>query len=552
MAGADDTRDGDADIEEQFVDPVNEAAADLSTVPLTRLASSTPAATRPSRTGSDLEGLIGGRWSALLGGLAVALGVLFLARYSIEVGLLGPRARTAMGALMSVTLFLAGEIMRRRDRREAAPILMSPDIPGILTGAAAVGAFGTMYAAYALYGFIGPATAFVGLTVLGIASLLFSAVHGPKLAALGLIGAYASPLLVSSDTPNPVVFGLHILVVTAAVMGVARIRGWLWLAIGGIIGSTVLSPLLLAIGSDTAGAMLAVLLLALFGVHIASLVLGIAERPRPSEDRPALKVAFVAILGVVLVGVVATWTGGGHFSVLASISVLAAVLMAAAGYWPAMSLVAPVSAVLVVLTQISLKVDFPLLTGMTTGIDMRDGVISADIAGLVRNALFLAVPSFVLAVWFGLRAAPSAPRMAGRLALAATIIGVLTIAAIYLAVAPFETDIATGLSALALAAVLVALTEAFTRARPEDWTAAAPAWLAVGAVALLGLAVGILLTRQRMPVGFAVSAAGACLVFRVRPVPALGWLAVVLALLASSGRIGYRLRAVARRPVRGA
>jgi len=102
-------------------------------------------------------------------------------------------------------------------------------------------------------------------------------------------------------------------------------------------------------------------------------------------------------------------------------------------------------------------------------------------------------------------------------------------------VAPFETHIATGLAALALAAVMVGLTEMFGRAREEDWSAPAPAWLAVGAVALAGLAVAILLTRQWMPIGFAVTAAGACQIYGKRPVPALGWLAVVLALLASSG-----------------
>ncbi|WP_417423436.1 DUF2339 domain-containing protein [Hoeflea sp.] len=514
--------------DEPIVEPVAARAAALA-------ADTSVSSVAGSRKSVDLEGLIGGRWSALLGGLAIALGVLFLARYSIEAGLLGPRARTAMGALMSVGLFAAGEVMRRRDRRDALPMLMTADIPGILTGAAAIGAFGTLYAAYALYGFIGPAIAFVGLTVVGIASLLLSAVHGPKLAAIGLVGAYAAPLLVSSDTPDPVAFGLHILVVTAAVMGVARIRGWLWLAIGGIVGSTLLTPLLLTIGTDVAGVMLGVLLLLLFGVHLGSLVVGVSDRPKPLADRPALWIAFAATLEIVLIAVVAAWTGGAHFPVLAAIPVLAAVLMAAAGTWPALSLVAPVSAALVVLTQISLRVDFPILTGMTTGIDLRDGMIAPDIAGFARDGLLLAVPSFALAVWFGLRAAPMAPKMAGRLALAATIIGVLAMTAFYLVVAPFETHVATGLAALALAAVIVALTEIFTRARPDDWSAPAPAWLAVGAVALTGLAIGILLTRQWMPLGFAVTVAGACMVYRVRPVPALGWLSVVLALLATSG-----------------
>lgn len=495
---------------------------------------SAPDGSRPGK-GMDLEGLIGGRWSALLGGLAVALGVLFLARYSIEAGLLGPRARMTMGTLMSLALFGAGEFMRRRDRREAMPTLMSADIPGILTGAGAIGAFGTIYAAYALYGFIGPAVAFVGLTVLGIASLLLSAVHGPKLAALGLVGAYASPLLVSSQEPNPVAFAAHILVVTAAVMGVARIRSWRWLAIGGITGSTGLALLLLTIGTLTAWFTLGILLLALFAVHVSSLVAGIETRPDPLEDRPAARLAIGAVLGVVLVGVLAILSWDSQVPLLLLVSGLAALLVAAGGIWPSLSLVVPASAALIVVAQLSLRIDFPVVPGITSGLDIRDGLMAPDVGGFVRDSLLLAVPSFLLAVFLGLRAAATAPGVAGRLSVAVSAITVLTMAVIYLSIAPFETHVPAGLAALALSAMMVGLTEKFGRARADDWSASAPAWLAVGAVALAGLAVAILLTRQWMPLGFAVTAAGACQIHGRRRVPALGWLAVVLALLASSG-----------------
>ena len=403
--------------------------------------------------GMDLESLIGGRWSALLGGLAVALGVLFLARYSIEAGLLGPRARMTMGTLMSLALFGAGEFMRRRDRREAMPTLMSADIPGILTGAGAIGAFGTLYAAYALYGFIGPAIAFVGLTVLGIASLLLSAVHGPKLAALGLIGAYASPLLVSSQEPNPVAFGAHILMVTAAVMGVARIRGWRWLAIGGIAGSTALALLLLTISTLTAWFTLGLLLVALFAVHVTSLVAGVEARPDPLEDRPAARLAIGAVLSVVLVGVLAILAWDTQVPLLLLISGLAALMVAAGGIWPSLSPVAPLSVVLIVVALLSLRIDFPVIAGITSGLDIRDGLMAPDLGGFVRNSLLLAVPSFLLAVFLGLRAVATAPVAAGRLAIAVSAITVLTMVAVYLSIAPFETHVPTGLAALALSAL---------------------------------------------------------------------------------------------------
>lgn len=509
-------------------DPV--AGSDTAAGPAMALASQ--ASVR--RKSADLESLIGGRWSALLGGLAVALGVLFLARYSIEAGLLGPRARMIMGTLMSLALFAAGEIMRRRDRQDALPTMMSADIPGILTGAGAIGAFGTIYAAYALYGFVGPAVAFVGLTLLGIASLLLSAVHGPKLAALGLIGAYAAPLLVSSQAPNPVAFGGHILVVTAAVMGVARIRGWRWLAIGGIAGSTVLSLLLLVIATDAARITFGVLLAALFAVHVTSLVAGISAHPDPLEDRPMSRLAMAATFAIVLVAVLGSVRGDEVIPLLLT-SGLAVLLMGAAGVWPSLSLAAPLSAVLIVAALLSLQLDSPIIAGLTSGVDIRDALVAPNLGGFVRSSLLIAVPSFLLAVFLGLKAAATAPLMAGRLALAAMIIAVLTMISIYLGIAPFQTHIVIGLSALASAAVMVGLTEIFGRARPDDWSAPAPAWLAVGAVALAALAVAILLTKQWMPLGFAVTAAGACQIYGKRPVPALGWLAAGLSLLVCTG-----------------
>ena len=115
------------------------------------------------RSSADLERAIGARWSVIVGGIAVALGAVFLVRYTIEAGLLGPQARIALGALFSAFLFGAGEWLRRRDKAFSIAAVPNADIPGILTGAGSVGAFAPGWAAYAVYTFIGPSRAFVEL-----------------------------------------------------------------------------------------------------------------------------------------------------------------------------------------------------------------------------------------------------------------------------------------------------------------------------------------------------------------------------------------------------
>ena len=76
-----------------------------------------------------------------------------------------------------------------------------------------------------------PAFAFVLLGVVALATLAAALLHGPALAALGLVGAYVTPLLVSTGQPNYWALYIYIAVVTAAAFALARMRMWLWLAV---------------------------------------------------------------------------------------------------------------------------------------------------------------------------------------------------------------------------------------------------------------------------------------------------------------------------------
>src|SRR5690606_40775145 len=47
----------------------------------------------------DIETALGTRWAVWVGGIALALGGLFLVRYTIEAGIFGPGARLSMAGL---------------------------------------------------------------------------------------------------------------------------------------------------------------------------------------------------------------------------------------------------------------------------------------------------------------------------------------------------------------------------------------------------------------------------------------------------------------------
>jgi uncharacterized membrane protein len=134
-----------------------------------------------------------------IGGVALALGGFFLVRYSIEAGLLGPGVRTLLGGVFALLLLAAGERTRRKESISAIEALPIANIPAILTAAGTSVAFATVYAAYALYGFLSPATAFILLGLVAPGTLAAALLHGPALAGLGIAGGFVNPVLVSSD-----------------------------------------------------------------------------------------------------------------------------------------------------------------------------------------------------------------------------------------------------------------------------------------------------------------------------------------------------------------
>src|SRR3954468_13510838 len=185
----------------------------------------------PPAPAKSFEERFGASWVVWIGGLALALGGIFLVQYSIEAGLIGPGVRVFLGGLLAAALIAAGEWTRRREI--AIPLAQRPTahIPSILTAAGTTVAYATIYAAYALYGFLVPGTAFVLLGIVALATLGAALLHGPALAALGQVGAFLAPMLIATEAPNYWALYLYLTVVTGASFALARARLWRWLAI---------------------------------------------------------------------------------------------------------------------------------------------------------------------------------------------------------------------------------------------------------------------------------------------------------------------------------
>ncbi|MBT9368516.1 DUF2339 domain-containing protein [Rhizobium sp. CSW-27] len=179
------------------------------------------------KPGESFESRLGARWTVWVGGLALALGGVFLVRYSIESGLLGPGTRLVLAVLFGLLLAGAGEILRRRALPNLPAIYTNAMVPGMLTAAASVTLLASLYTAHASYGFIGTTHVFLLLALVSLSTIALSLLHGQALAGLGLIGSLITPALVTSDAPNiGALFGFLSLVWLAS-NGAARIRRWL-------------------------------------------------------------------------------------------------------------------------------------------------------------------------------------------------------------------------------------------------------------------------------------------------------------------------------------
>ena len=183
----------------------------------------------PPRPRIDIEVLLTQRWGVWLGAVALLLAGVFLVRTAMEQGWLGPGPRCAMGVLLGVALIAAAWWLRGRP----VPGLPLPDDapPALAAGGVAV-LFAAAYAAGPLYGLVPGPIAFALLAAAGGAGLALALVFGPLVAAVGLVAAFATPVLVQTDDPSLPGLFAYLLVVSAACWTVVRLTAWTWLGWG--------------------------------------------------------------------------------------------------------------------------------------------------------------------------------------------------------------------------------------------------------------------------------------------------------------------------------
>ncbi|MBV9931359.1 MAG: DUF2339 domain-containing protein [Alphaproteobacteria bacterium] len=334
--------------------------------------------------GALFERYVGGRLLIWAGGIALAVAGIFLVRFSMQVGLIGPAVQMSLAALFGLLLIALAEWARRRPGA-----LPDPRVGQSLAGAGIFVLYAAAYGGLVLHHLYGHGTAMTLMIAITGLALALSLRHGAPTAVMGLAGGFATPLLVGERHGQiiPLLFYLGLL--DAALFGLAARRGWTWLAAAAVLLSFGWSAALLFSTPDDALAT---------GLFVLVLAVG-ASLPRPGEGR---QLAFLrpAALGVVQLALL---VGRGDlglpaWGLFASLSLAAFVLAGRAGEYrpiPALAL----AAALILLAVKALPPADPHVGAIGAGIALlfAAGAIAALLRRPAEALLWTAVASIAFA-----------------------------------------------------------------------------------------------------------------------------------------------------------
>ena len=539
--------------------PGPEAAASVLTAePVASSTDEEVAAPEPAPTATDamppplppplpapagFEERLGTRWVVWIGGLTLALGGFFLVRYTIDAGLLGPGVHTILGGLFALALLGAGEWTRRQESIAEIETLPIANIPAILTAAGTAVAFATVYAAYALYDFLAPATAFILLGLVALGTLAAALLHGPALAGLGIAAAFVTPVLVSSEKPDYWALYIYLAVVTAAAFALARARLWRWLAVTTIALAWLWTlPCL-----DCGPSMIAPHAFhVIAGFILASLLVVCGFLFGPAAEDGQIEPVSSGALSAYLLGATLIVLASVHDNAaLIVFTVLLAGTLFVAWRAPAASGATGAAAVLafVVFAEWAVRAnpDFLVMPGGPLpgigGPAATEGSVTLHLVAAVIFAIgfgvsgYLAqgrsVSALIPVVWSG----------------AAVFTPLALLVALYARIAHLDRSIPFAILAVLVAAAFGFATETLSRRDTRPGLAIAIALFATGTLGALALALTFALDKGWLTIALALMSLGTAWIAMQRPIPFLRTLAAVLAGIVVL-RTGYEPRIV--------
>lgn len=148
-----------------------------------------------------------------LGGIALALGGVFLALYAVEAGILSPAIRLSFGGVFGVGLVMVAEYLTRHRQKFN---INTPYIPAAIACGGIICCYAVIMVAFNAFSLISASLAFALLAILSLVSTWLTLRYGILLAVVGIAGAYLVPVLVSTQTSSLLLLSAYLCLVTAS------------------------------------------------------------------------------------------------------------------------------------------------------------------------------------------------------------------------------------------------------------------------------------------------------------------------------------------------
>ena len=403
-------------------------------------------------------------------------------------------------------------------------------------------AFATVYAAYALYDFLAPATAFILLGMVALGTLAAALLHGPALAGLGIAAAFATPVLVSSDKPDFWALYIYLAIVTAAAFGLARIRLWRWLAVTTIVFALLWTFPCLQCGPSMVGPH-AFHVIAGFILAALLVVCGFMFGP-PAEEGEIEPFSSGSLAAYLLGATLIVLTSSHADTAIIVFTLLVAGTLFVA--WRAEAATGAVGAaaalVFVVFAEWAVRGNPDMLVlpgGPLPGI----GPAATD-----SSVTLHLVTAAIFAAGFGVAGFLAQGRSTSAIipvvwSAAAVFTPLALLVALYARIAHLDRSIPFAILAVMLAAAFGAATEILTKREDRPGLQVSIALFATGTLAAMALALTFALEKGWLTIALALMSLGTAWISLQRPIPFLRSLSAILAGIVVL-RIGYEPRIV--------
>ncbi len=180
----------------------------------------------------DWERVVGQNWFAIIGVVALAIGVGFFLKLAFDNQWIGPTGRVVLGVVAGLAMIATGEYTARR----------APPWSRAVAGGGVAILYLAIYASFGFYDLIPlvPALVFLGLVV--AVGWAIAIRHNSRVVAfLALFGAFLTPVLLGEELGDRLSVGLgYLLIIDAGIVAVASVRGWRWYTLIGMVASYAL------------------------------------------------------------------------------------------------------------------------------------------------------------------------------------------------------------------------------------------------------------------------------------------------------------------------